>query len=344
MPAERIRDYLIEPAELPPEPIIFGSTAAMREIRSRLESILSSDLPVLIHGESGTGKEVIARFLHFRSGRRDSPFVKINCAAIPVPLLESELFGYEKAAFTGADQERAGFVEIAKDGTLFLDDIDDLDRSLQGKLLHLLQDGSYTRIGGAEARRTNVRIICATRTDLKKAVEDGRFREDLFYRVDVLSLRLSALRDRKSDIPQVCSYLLDKLSQQFGRPVPQLNPATLDLLQEWNWPGNLRELENWIARAVILGDDPTLGKELRRQIAVSRANATAGPKSGPLKEASRQAVSVASYALILKALEANHWNRRKTADELHMSYRSLLYKLREAGVPQRRRRHMGFPP
>jgi len=315
----------------------------MLEMRDRLGSILSSDLPVLIQGESGTGKEIIARFLHSRSSRRDAPFVKLNCAAIPPALLESELFGYEKGAFTGALQERIGLIEIAEQGTLFLDDIDELHWDLQGKLLHLVQDGSYSRIGGTEERRARVRVICATRTDLKRAVEDGRFREDLFHRIDVLALRLPALRDRKSDIPHVSSYLLERFSRQFSRPAPLLTPATMELLQQWNWPGNLRELENWIARAIILGDDSALGVELRKRIAISNAGAISAPRQSPLKEVSRRAVSDASNVLILKVLEANHWNRRKTADELNMSYRSLLYKLREAGVPQRRRSHRGFP-
>lgn len=340
MPAELNESFRIDPAELPAETVIFGCTAAMREIQSKIEPLRSSDLPVLIEGESGTGKEVIARFLHTRSNRCDEPFVKLNCAAIPASLLESELFGCEKGAFTGANKDRPGLVEIADGGTLFLDEIGDMDWNLQGKLLQLLQDGRYTRIGGSEERVARVRVICATNFDLHKAVERGSFRNDLFYRIDVVRLRLPALRDRKDDIPQLCGYFLLKLARQFNRPIPRLNPATMQSLKQWNWPGNLRELENWIARAIVFGEEVTLGAEFRRETtAISRPRGIE-----PLKEVSRRATSAAASAIILKTLQANHWNRRKTAEQLNMSYRSLLYKLREAGLPLRRRAHRGLPP
>jgi len=344
MPADVDHSFRIDPADLPSEAVIFGSTPAMREIRSRIDSVLNSDLPVLIHGESGTGKEVVARFVHARSNRRDAPFVKSNCAAIPANLLESELFGYEKGSFTGAAEARAGLVEIADGGTLFLDEIGDLSWELQGKLLRLLQDASYTRIGGCEERLGHVRVICATNIDLEEAVETGAFREDLFYRIDIVPLHLSALRDRKNDIPQLCEYFLQKLGRQFRRSVPQLDRATLHLLTQWNWPGNLRELENWIARAIILGDHEALGAELRRQMELTNTLASRQPRLGSLKEESRRATSAATSAVILKVLQSNHWNRRKTAEDLNMSYRSLMYKLREVGLPQRRKAHRRFPP
>jgi two-component system, NtrC family, response regulator AtoC len=334
----------IDPADLPGEAVIFGRTAGMREIRSKIDCVLTSDLPVLIQGESGTGKEIIARFLHIRSNRRDAPFVKVNCAAVPSNLLENELFGHEMGSFTGAREDRPGLVEIADTGTLFLDEIGDMHLNLQGKLLRLLQDGSYSRIGGQAERFGRMRVICATNINLQQAVEAGTFREDLFYRIDVVSLRLLALRERKRDIPQLCDYLLQKLSRQFRRNVPQLNPSTLHLLQQWDWPGNLRELENWIARAIILGDDEALGAELRRQVTLTSGLTFRPHRVGSLKEVSRRATSAATKAVILRALQANHWNRRKTAEELKMSYRSLLYKLREAGLPQRRRGHRGLPP
>ncbi len=344
MPTDLSPSFRIDPSELPEDTVIFGGTPAMREIRSKIDCILSSDLPVLIQGESGTGKEVVARFLHTRSNRCDAPFVKLNCAAIPANLLESELFGYEKGSFTGAMEARTGLVEIADDGTLFLDEIGDMSWELQGKILRLLQDGTYARIGGREERRGRIRVICATNIDLQGAVGRGAFREDLFYRIDVVSLRLSPLRDRKNDIPQLCEYLLKKLARQFRRSAPQLNPATMHLLMQWNWPGNLRELENWIARTIILGDDEALGSELRRQVEMAGALARRQPRIGSLKDVSRRATSAATNAMILKVLQTNHWNRRKTAEELNMSYRSLLYKLREVGLPQRRRSHRGLPP
>jgi two-component system, NtrC family, response regulator AtoC len=337
------RSFRVDPAELPGQTVIFGGTPTMREIRSRIDSVLSVDLPVLIQGESGTGKELIARFLHARSSRRDAPFVKLNCSAIPANLLESELFGSEKGSFKGASEDRPGLIEIAEGGTLFLNEIGDMNLDLQDKLLRLLRDGSFTRIGGREERLGHIRVVCATNIDLQKAVEVGTFREDLFYRINVVSLRPSPLRDRKTDIPQLCEYFLQKLSLQFRRNIPQLRPVTLQLLKQWDWPGNLRELENWIARAIILGDDEALGAELKRRLEMSKGLASRQPRLGSLKEATDRATSTVTSALILKALQANRWNRRKTAEELNMSYRALLYKLRDVGIPQRRRSHRGRP-
>jgi len=344
MAADFNQSFRIDPADLPDEPVIFGSTLAMGEVRERIRCVLSSDLPILIQGESGTGKEVIARYIHTRSSRSKAPFVKLNCAAVPPSLLESELFGYQKGAFTGAKEDRAGLVEIADGGTLFLDEIGELHRDLQGKLLHLLQDGSFTRVGGDEERRAGIRVICATNIDLRDAVEKGVFREDLFYRVDGVTLNLLTLRERKDDIPQLCDYFLHKLARRFGRSELRLDPSTLQVLSRWDWPGNLRELENWVARAIILGDAEALAIELKRRLNSANYWSERKARSGTLKETSRRATSAASNTLILKVLQANRWNRRKTAEDLNMSYRSLLYKLREAGIPQRRRIHRGFPP
>lgn len=334
------RSFRVDPAELPGPTVIFGGTPAMREIRSRIDSVLSVDLPVLIQGESGTGKELIARFLHARSSRREAPFVKLNCSAITANLLENELFGSLK----GASEDRPGLIEIAGGGTLFLNEIGDMSLDLQGKLLRLLRDRSYTRIGGGEERLGHIRVICATNIDLQKAVELGTFREDLFYRINVVSLRPLPLRNRKNDIPQLCEYFLQKLSRQFRRKMPQLRLDTLQLLKQWVWPGNLRELENWIARAIILGDDESLRSELKRQLEMPNGLASRQPRLGSLKEATDQATSTVTSALILKALQANRWNRRRTAETLRLSYRALLYKLREVGVSHRRRSHRGRPP
>jgi two-component system, NtrC family, response regulator AtoC len=343
MPADLTHNFRVDPTDLPDEAVIFGRVAAMLEVRSQIQRVMTTDLPVLIQGESGTGKEVVARFLHIRSNRCEAPFVKMNCAAVPAALLESELFGYQKGAFTGAKEDRPGLIEIADGGTLFLDEIGELHRDLQGKLLHLLQDGSFTRIGGSEERKARIRVICATNTDLRKAVENGLFREDLFYRIEVVTLRMPALRDRKDDIPQLCDYLLERLARKFGRTAPSLDAATLHLLSQWDWPGNLRELENWVARAIILGDSEALGTELKRRLGLTNYWNSRRPRTGSLKESSRRATSAVTSAVILKVLQANHWNRRKTAEELNMSYRSLLYKLREVGIPQRRKSHRSFP-
>jgi len=337
-------NFRIDPADLPDESVIFGRTAAMCEIRKRIDRVLASNLPMLIQGESGTGKELIARFLHFRSDRRQAPFIKLNCAAVPASLLESELFGYQKGSFPGAREDRPGLIEIADGGTLFLDEIAELDRDLQGKLLRFLQDGSFTRIGGGEQKVANIRVICATNIDLTKAVASGGFRQDLFHRIDGVTLRLPPLRDRKDDIPMLCQHFLEKLARQFDRSVPHVDNETLQLLMRWHWPGNLRELENWVARAIILGDGETLRVELKHRLGAVYSLSTLQLRGSDLKEASRRATSAASGAVILRALQANRWNRRKTAQDLNMSYRSLLYKLREAGIPQRRRTHRRFPP
>jgi two-component system, NtrC family, response regulator AtoC len=334
MPTEVIQSYRIDPAELPNEAVIFGSTAVMREVHGQIGRILHSDLPVLIRGESGTGKEVVAKFLHLRSNRCEGPFVKVNCSAVPEGLAETELFGCGLGQ-TGSAIRR-GLVDLAAGGTLFLDEIGDLGWTLQSKLLHLLQDGQYALSEGRQGHPVRVRVICATNSDLEKAVEKRAFRQDLFYRIDVINLRLAPLRDRKEDIPQLCEHFMHKLSRKFDKVVPPLTPAALHLLRQWNWPGNMRELENWIAKVIILGDDRAIGMELPRQMARS---ANAQPRNGHLKEAARQASATAARATILKVLRANHWNRRKAAEELNLSYRSLLYKLRDAGVPLRRKSH-----
>ncbi len=344
MPTDLNQSLRIDPAELPGEAVIFGSTLAMCELRGKIDSIHSSNLPVLIQGESGTGKEVIARFLHAHSSRREAPFVKLNCAAIPANLLESELFGSEKGSFAGSSEDRLGLVEIAEGGTLFLNEIGEMSLELQDKLLILLRDGTYTRIGSHEKRMGRIRVVCAANVHLQEAIQSGAFSEDLFSRIGGVSLRLSPLRDRKNDIPELCEYFIQKLSRQFRRSIPLLHPATLDLLKQWNWPGNLRELENWIARIVILGGDEALADELKRQLKPS--NEFAGRQLGQnsLKDETNRADSAVTGALILKALQANHWNRRKTADKLKMSYHALLYRLRDVGLPQKRRRHKGRPP
>jgi two-component system response regulator AtoC len=342
MPSVLAHSLRIDPADLPSEAVIFGSTAAMREVHARTNRVLHSDLPVLIRGESGTGKEMLARFLHTHSNRCDAPFVKFNCSAVPVGLLESELLGHEKGAFTAAHETRRGLVEIADSGTLFLDEIGHMDRTLQTKLFHMLQNGHYARIGGSEELRSNVRVICATTIDLEAAVKSRTFRQDLLYRIDVMGLQLLPLRERKEDMPQLCEYFLQKLARKFGKSAPQLAPATVKLLKQWNWPGNLRELENWIARVIILGGEEALNEDLKRQVALASKGSNLRPRSGHLKEVSRQTASAPARAAILKALRANDWNRRKAAEELNMSYRSLLYKLRDVGVPRRRKSYKGI--
>jgi two-component system response regulator AtoC len=259
-------------------------------------------------------------------------------------LLENELLGHEKGAFDGANEIKQGLVEVAEGGTLFLDDVGDMQWALQTKLLHLLQEGHYARIGGREKLQARARLICATNSDLKSAVEGRTFRQDLFYRLDVVGLHLVPLRERKEDIPQLCIYFMEKLTRKFGRSAPRLTPSALDLLRQWNWPGNMRELENWVARVIILGSEEELASELSRQVALASAVDNRLPRISRLKEVPRQAASAAAWAVILNVLQANRWNLRKTAEELNMSYRSLVYRLRDAAMPRRRRSHKGLPP
>ena len=329
--------FQIDLLSLPAEEILFGKTESMLEVRNTIARTCDTELPVLIRGETGTGKELIARYVHCRSRLRDAPFVKVNCAAIPVHLLESELLGYEKGAFTGACESKPGLVEMANGGTLFLDEIGDMDASLQTKLLHLLHDGRYSRIGSDEDRRAKVRIICATNCDLEQAVTDGRFRSDLFYRIDVICLRLSPLRERRQDVPALACHFIDKLNKKYSLRAAALSEVTVHLISQWQWPGNIREFENWITRAMVLGVHDALGSELHRQLLAINKSNDRHIHGVRLKEASKELAWAAERALILKHLEANHWNRRKTARELNICYRSLLYKLQQLGVPSLRR-------
>lgn len=256
----------VNPAKLPPEAVIFGRTSAMHEVLNRIERLVPTTLPVLIQGESGTGKEIVARFLHMRSNRPEAPFIKVNCAATPSKLLEDKLFGYQRVPSEGTADFRAGMIALAKRGTLFLEEIECLSWELQGKLLDLVEEGTFTRLEGHKEHCGSIRLICATIRNMHHAVRRGEFRGDLLYRIDNESLRLLPLRERKCDIPILCEYLLHSLAQKFGRSVPRLNSATIKLLQKWEWPGNLHELENWVARAIILGSGEMIREELRRKI------------------------------------------------------------------------------
>jgi two-component system response regulator AtoC len=311
-------------AELPPDSIIFGGSEYMHDVQLKIDRIANTVLPVLIRGESGTGKEVIAKLLHQRSGRKNGPFVKINCPAIPGTLVESELFGYERGAFTGADGRKLGLVELAHGGTLFLDEIAELDFGLQSKLLQLLQDGQFYPIGGQKERQVEVRFICATNRDLEREIEAGKFRQDLFYRIKVVSVKLPALRERQCDIPLLVEYFLRSYSQQFGRNPRPLSVRTMSTLQRFDWPGNIRELENLVKSYVILDSEEAIRVEL-----VHSANSTNGNGINDDPTSLKAAVRALENRLILRTLEKHHWNRRQTARALKISYRSLMYRLRQ---------------
>src|SRR2546430_3710259 len=322
---------------VPPDDIVFGCTPAMLAIRQQLEKVCGTTIPMLVQGDGGTGKETLARWVHHRSPWNSGPFVKVNFAAIPGGLLESELFGYTAGAFTGANTTRIGLVEMAQGGTLFLDQITDLEPTFQAKLLQLLQDGIFTRLGDQQERRLEARIICASTRRVDEAVSKGHFRQDLYYRINVFEIVLPPLSARREDIPAIVSYLLRRLSARFQREASTLEASKLRLLQNHEWRGNIRELENWISRYVLLGED-----ELLQELVVAKHQYSGvGPYelaegSIPLKRIARQAGRAMSRGLILRALQANHWNRRRTARDLKISYRTLLYEIREIGLPSKR--------
>lgn len=264
MPAETAQTF--RRVELPDAEYIFGSTAGMFEIQKKIDRALQDDLPVLIEGESGTGKEVIGRFLHTRSAYRDGPFVKVNCGAVPVRLLEAEMFGYETSAGGDVRETRNGSIGMASGGTLFLDEIGDMDLALQQKLARTLASGYYGRQDGREDVTVNTRFVCATSINLEDGLRNQTFLEELLGRFSFHRVRLLPLRERKEDIPQLCKYLVGKFARDFGRPVPDLSPEALEAFQQWKWPGNIRELENWIARIVIFGTEEAIGLEFNRQL------------------------------------------------------------------------------
>lgn len=326
----------------PPDEVIYGLSATMGALRRKILRVADTDVPLLIQGENGTGKEVLARLIHARSVWSKKPFVKVNCAAIPATLLESELFGYEMGAFTGATSAKPGRVELAHGGTLFLDEVGDLDLSVQAKLLQFLQDGKFYRIGGSEEQRVETRIICATNRELQAEVENGKFRMDLFYRINVIHIKLPPLRDRLEDIPALLKYFLLHFANRFEQPVPEIPPGKVHMLQRLSWPGNIRELENCMARCVVLGVDEALRTFLGEQQPQPPFAHSEEATPVPLKHIADNARRELERNVILKALESHNWNRRKTAETLKISYRTLLYKVREAGIPPMRERKNFF--
>jgi two-component system response regulator AtoC len=327
--------------DIPPEGIVFGNSEAMQALRDRLSKVASANVPVLIHGESGTGKDIIARLVHALSPWKTGPFVKVNCPAIPGTLLESELFGYERGAFTGAYGSKPGRVEMAHRGTLFLDEISELDMSLQSKLLQLLQDGQFCRIGAQADKKVEVRIVCATNRRLEEEIENGTFRQDLFYRINVVNLFMPPLRERRSDIDGLVAYFLEFYNRKYNCKARPISPELMEVLQKYHWPGNIRELENLIKRYVILGSEDVVSADLQPREAdllTPEVNLD-GPIS--LKKLTRQATRALERKIILKVLHNHHWNRKQAARTLNISYRALLYKIRDAGLPPNRARRAG---
>jgi two-component system response regulator AtoC len=327
---------------------LFGDNPKMLEVRNMIEQVADTDITVLIRGESGTGKELVARGLYSLSGRRTYPFVKVNCAALPSELLESELFGFEKGAFTGALRRKLGKFEYANHGTIFLDEISEMHPGLQAKLLQVLQDGEFSRLGGESDVRVDTRIIAATNRNLEEAVKDGSFREDLYYRLNVVTVNLPPLRDRIDAIPLLVDHFLTKYNDQYKKNLGELTDSTVKVMHEYHWPGNVRELENMVKRMVVLGNEQTVLQEIamRGKPEETTKGETAGfdldalgvdfSDGVDLKAISKRASQIAEKRVIDKVLQQTRWNRKEAALRLQISYKALLYKMKENGLSEGR--------
>ena len=356
---------------------VWGDNEKMRGIATVIEQVSDSDITVLIRGESGVGKELVARAIHQRSTRRNRPFVKVNCAALPAELLESELFGHERGAFTGAAATRIGKFEQADGGTLMLDEIGEMKPALQAKMLHVLQDAEFTKLGSNKRIQVDVRIVAATNRDLEQMLYSGDFREDLYYRLKVIELTVPPLRERRDEIPTLTDYFVARYSRKYNRPLRPISDELRQLFQQYDWQGNIRELENMIKRSVILQDEQLVIREIQRhmqRMAAARsvpvpaamamaaavpvavgAGVGAGPMppfsysapepaetepvdappdegGGSLASVAKAASLKAERAAIEQTLRQVHWNRRKAAQILGVSYKTLLNKIKECGI------------
>ena len=313
----------------------FDGSPPMRAIRTVIEKIADTDATVLIRGESGVGKDLVARAIHAASARRRGSFVKVNCAAIPAELLESELFGHEKGAFTGAHRRKPGQFEFANQGTIFLDEIAELPLTLQAKLLHVLQDFRFSRVGGHEMLEIDMRVIAATNRNLEEAMACREFREDLYYRLNVVEIRVPPLRERRQEIPELAARFMARFNAQYGRQ-EQLTPETLARLTEHTWSGNVRELENVIRRLVVLAD----GEQAIEALVTRGRNGNDGHCATPrltgaeagLREIGRRGAREAERGALLEVLERASWNRAEAARLLKVSYKTLLNRIAEFGL------------
>jgi two-component system response regulator AtoC len=315
---------LLEPSA---EVAFVSTNKRMMQLKSICDQVAPADVPVLILGESGVGKEVLARYLHTQSGRND-PFIKVNCAALPMDLLESELFGHERGAFTGAMREKPGKFELAGQGTIMLDEIAEMNPLLQAKLLHILQDGEYSRLGGTRSLRSEARILAATNKRLHHLVATGAFREDLYFRLNVITVEVPPLRDRPEDILPLCHRFVETYRAKYKSSVKQLPPELERAFTRFNWPGNIRQLENAIKRYLILPDLNHALSELQKNDTQPHRQLAAPQERRSLKELSATAAERAEKEVILRTLEEVNWNRKQAARQLNICYKSLLNKLR----------------
>ena len=333
--------------------MLFGTSPKMEEVKMTVEQVADTTATVLIRGESGSGKEVVARLIYANSSRHDKPFVKVNCAAIPHELLESELFGYEPGAFTGANRQKLGKFDQANYGTIFLDEISEMHPALQAKLLHVLQDGEFARLGGKRDIAVDVRVLSATNKPLERAVEEGLFREDLFYRLNVVSIHIPPLRERREEIPLFLDFFLRKYSEYYGKQPPPFSDYAVSRMMDYAWPGNIRELENMVKRYVIVGNEAQIIRELSTHKPIMSSISTPRPAAKAVEAAPAAPVSVfppagadgraempslleigkraamqAEREAIEKVLAQTRWNRRQAAKILKISYKALLNKLK----------------
>ena len=308
-------------AEFPKLDEIIGESPAIQKVFELIHTVAKTDTTVMIRGESGTGKELIARAIHSNSERRYFPIVTINCGAMPEGVLESELFGHERGAFTGAQYRRKGKLELADQGTLFLDEVGNIDMKTQMDLLRVIETKQFTRVGGNETIKVDFRIICATNKDLEKAVQEGSFREDLYYRLNVFSIFIPPLRERKSDIPLLADYFVGKYARAMAKPISSISPEALDVLVRYDWPGNVRELENAIERAMVVGKPPAIGpQDLPFQLSEKNSR----PHTGSL--------AAMEKSHIASVLEQNNWNISRSAEILEIDRVTLYNKIHKYGL------------
>ena len=330
--------------------LLLDGSPQMRAIGTVIENVADTDATVMIRGESGVGKDLVARAVHAASSRRRGPFVKVNCAAIPLGLLESEFFGHEKGAFTGAHRRKHGQFEYANRGTIYLDELAELPPALQAKLLHVLQDFQFSRVGGHQLVEVDTRVVAATNRDLEAAMARGEFRQDLYYRLNVVEIKVPPLRERREEIPALASRFLARFNSQYGRQ-KQLMPETLAWLTEYSWPGNVRELENVIRRLVVLAD----GEQAIEALVTRGRNGHNGHNGqnghnghfsapqptvveGGLREVARRGAREAERKALLEVLDRVLWNRAEAARILKVSYKTLLTKISECGLTPPHRR------
>ena len=330
-------------------PLMIGKSEAVRELRQKLKALADKNITVLVTGESGTGKELIALYLHHVSSRNEWPLIRVNCAALPDELLESEIFGFRKGAFTDAHQDKPGRLEMAHNGTLFLDEVGDLTLQLQAKILQVLEDSEFSRLGDIRDKVIDARIVLATNQDLKKKVRQGSFRKDLYYRLNVVNITVPPLRDRKGDIDLLVDYFLHKCAYELKRDVMVLPVGVMKHFEKYHWPGNIRELENIVQRIALLGDTDFIFNELQAEIGNTKDEMTMNTYSAAnnvrwsdkkindlfkqtnyfIKKTTKAYVSDIEREEILKALAATNWNRKKSAELLKVSYKKLLNRISE---------------